>query len=195
MLWFGRRINHLHAQRVNTLVQRHLEAGIPFGVLRPDDSAVREIEDALRIAERSGDDLALAFARMTLGVGLVQRQAAAERDRGQTLLAEVSEVFVRGGHDLSELPIVEVYKARERARCGDRDDALPRMRAAVDDLFGQVRLPLWGIPATGVVVEALLDRGADGDVAAEAAIERLAAAPADEGLVIRDIWLLRLQAL
>ena len=31
--------------------------GIPFGVLRPDDPAVREIEDALRIAERSGDDM------------------------------------------------------------------------------------------------------------------------------------------
>ena len=30
---------------------------------------------------------------------------------------------------------------------------------------------------------------------AEAAIERLAAAPGDEGLVIRDIWLLRLCAL
>ena len=30
---------------------------------------------------------------------------------------------------------------------------------------------------------------------AEAAIERLAAAPADEGLVLRDIWLLRLRAL
>ena len=30
---------------------------IPNGVLRPDDSAVREIEDSLRIAERSGDDL------------------------------------------------------------------------------------------------------------------------------------------
>ena len=54
----------------------------------------------------------------------------------------------------------------------------------------------WGIPATGVLVETLLDRGADGDVVeAEAAIERLAAAPADEGLVIRDIWLLRLRAL
>jgi class 3 adenylate cyclase len=38
-------------------------AGTPFGVLRPDDSAVREIEDALRIAERSSDDLALAFAK------------------------------------------------------------------------------------------------------------------------------------
>ena len=36
----------------------------------------------------------------------------------------------------------------------------------------------------------------DGDVAeAEAAIERLAAAPADEGLMRRDIWLLRLRAL
>ena len=32
-------------------------------------------------------------------------------------------------------------------------------------------------------------------VEAEAAIERLAAAPADEGLVIRDIWLLRMRAL
>jgi hypothetical protein len=48
--------------------------GIPFGVLRPDDRAVREIEDALRIAERSGDDVAVAFARMTLGLALVHRQ-------------------------------------------------------------------------------------------------------------------------
>jgi hypothetical protein len=30
---------------------------------------------------------------------------------------------------------------------------------------------------------------------AEAAIDRLADAPADDGLVIREIWLLRLQAL
>ena len=38
--------------------------------------------------------------------------------------------------------------------------------------------------------------GTESDVAeAEAAIERLAAAPADDGLVIRDIWLLRMQAL
>ena len=171
-------------------------AGIPYGVLRPDDRAVREIEDALRIAERSGDDLALAFARMTLGVALVHRQTAAERDRGQKLLAEVSEVFLRRGHNLGDLPIVNVYLARERARRGDRDDAIPLMRAAVDHLFREGQLLAWGIPATGVLVETLLDRGADGDVAeAEAAIERLAAAPADEGLVIRDIWLLRLRAL
>jgi hypothetical protein len=83
-----------------------------------------------------------------------------------------------------------------RARCGDRDNAIPPIRAAVDHLVRQGQLLGWGIPATGVLVETLLDRGAENDVAeAEAAIERLAAAPADEGLVIRDIWLLRLRAL
>jgi hypothetical protein len=70
------------------------------------------------------------------------------------------------------------------------------MRAAGDHLFRDRRLLLWGVPATGVLVETLLDRCADGDVAeAEAAIERLAEAPADEGLVVREIWLLRLQVL
>ena len=59
------------------------------------------------------------------------------------------------------------------------------MRAAVDHLFREGQLLAWGVPATGVLVETLLDRGGDGDVAeAEAAIERLAAAPAEEGLVI-----------
>jgi len=166
-----------------------------MGVLRPDDSAVRKIEDALQIAERSGDDMALALARVTLGVALVYRHTAAERDRGQKLLAE-GEVFLRGGEVLSELPMVNMYLAREGARRGDRDEAIPLMRAAVDHLFRAGQLLQWGIPATGVLVETLLERGAEGDVAeAEAAIERLAVAPADEGLVMRDIWLLRLHAL
>jgi hypothetical protein len=172
--------------------------GIPHGVLTADDRAVREIEDALRIVERSGDDVALAFTQTAVGVALVHRQTAPERERGQKLLAEVSDVFLRRGHNLGELPIVNVYLARERARGGDRDAAISLMRAAVDDLVrqGQLACGVWGVPATGVLVETLLDRGTDGDVAeADAAIERFLAAPADEGLVIRDIWLLRLRAL
>ena len=170
--------------------------GIPNGVLAADDRAMREIEDAIRITERSGDDLAVAFVRGALGVALVHRQAAADRDHGQKLLAEVSDVFLHQGHNLSELPLLEVYSARERARCGDGDEAMPPMRTAVDHLFREGRLLGWGIPATGVLVETLLDRRTDDDVAeAEAAIERLATAPADEGLVMRDIWLLRLRAL
>ena len=70
------------------------------------------------------------------------------------------------------------------------------MRAAVDHLFREAQLLEWGIPATGVLVETLLVRRTDPDAAeAAAAIDRLATAPADEGLVIREIWLLRLRAL
>jgi class 3 adenylate cyclase len=170
--------------------------GIPIGALRPDDSAMREIEDALRIAERSGDDHAWTVTRMTLGMALVHRPTDAERDRGQKVLAEVSDVSLRLGYNLAELPTINMYLARESARRGDRDDAIPVMRATADHLFGEGHLLAWGVPATGVLVETLLDRGAESDVAeAEAAIERLASAPADEGLVIRDIWLLRLRAL
>jgi hypothetical protein len=69
------------------------------------------------------------------------------------------------------------------------------MRAAVDHLFREGRLLIHGVAATGVLMQTLLDRGSDGDVAeAEAAIDRLARTPAD-GVVVRDIWLLRLRAL
>lgn len=170
--------------------------GIPFGVLRPDDRALHEVENALRIAERSSDDVVVGFIRATLGVALVHRNTIAERGRGQQLLAEVGEVFVNRGHNLSDLPIIEVYAARETVRRGDPDAAIPVIRAAADHLFHQRHLPLWGIPATAVLVETLLDRRADGDVAeAEAAIDRLVAAPADAGLAMRDIWSLRLRAL
>ncbi len=132
--------------------------GIPSGVLSPDDSAVCEIEDALRIAERSSDDLALAWARLALGVALVHRHTAAERDRGQTLLAELGDVFLRRGYLLCDLPLVNVYSARERARRGDRDNAIPLIRATVDHLFREGLALMWGISATGVLVETLLDR-------------------------------------
>jgi adenylate cyclase len=93
---------------------------------------------------------------------------------------------------------VTVTGARDRdnlRRRGDRDGAIPLLREVIDNLFHAEQL--WScIVTTAILVEMLLDRGADGDVAeAEAAIERLAAAPAHDGLAIRDIWLLRLRAL
>jgi hypothetical protein len=90
----------------------------------------------------------------------------------------------------------DVYVARERARRGDRDGAIPVMRAGVDHLLSEQRSREWGIPATGVLVETLLERGTESDVVeAEAAIERLAAATTDDDTTLRDIWLLRLRAL
>jgi hypothetical protein len=179
-----------------TVVAWVYNLGIPCGALAADDAAMREIEDAVQNAERSADDLAAAIARMTLGNALVHRQTDAERDRGQKLLTEVSDVFVRKGQLLGELPVVKAYSAREKLRSGELDDAIPLMRSATDHLFREGKLLMWNVPTTGILVETLLDRGTDIDVAeAEAAIERLAATPADDGLVIRDIWLLRLHAL
>ncbi len=186
-----------------TVVTYAYSAAIPPGMLTPDDRAMGEIADALRIAEQSGDDVAVAISRMTLGIALVHRRTNVERDRGRQVLAEVSEVFVRRGFFLAELPIVEVCLAREMAQRGDRDGAIPLLRVTADGQFREGRLLGWSIPATGVLVETLLDRAAEGDlVEAEAAIERLAeatieksAAPADGGFAVREIWLLRLRAL
>jgi class 3 adenylate cyclase len=169
---------------------------IPFGVLAPHDPALREIEDALRIAEQSGDDMALAFAGVMLGTALVHRHPESERSRGQKLLAQVSDVLLRRGHNLSELRVIKVYMAREKARSGDHDEAIPLMCAALEELVREGQLLSWGVPATGVLVETLLERGAAGDMAeAEAAIDRLAAAPATAEQIVREIWLLRMRAM
>ena len=69
------------------------------------------------------------------------------------------------------------------------------IRKVVDDFFEDGQLA-YGGAGTAFLVEALLGRGTEDDVAeAETAIDRAARLPADEGLVLRDIWLLRLRAL
>jgi hypothetical protein len=164
-------------------------------VLLADDAALRDTEEALASTERSSEDFALGLARWALGVALVHRDSPAERERGLAVLGQVRDMGLHGRFYQFSLAVVDVYTARELARCGDRDGAIPQICAAIDDLFRSGPLSYCVAP-TSVLVETLLERGANGDVIdAEAAIERLAAAPADEGLVIRDIWLLRLRAL
>jgi adenylate cyclase len=170
---------------------------IPCGVLLADDAALRDIEGALGIIERSGEDFALGFARYALGLTLVHRDSPAERERGLAVLGQVRDMCLNGRFSSPALPVVDVYTARERARRGDRDTAISQIRAATNDMF-RAGLLSYGVPATGVLVETLPDRASDGDLAeaeAEAAIKRLAAAQGDEGLVLHDIWLLRMRAL
>ncbi|MGO9509714.1 MAG: ATP-binding protein [Mycobacterium sp.] len=183
-----------------TVVGYVYNPAIPFGVLRPDDAVIAEIEDALRVAERSGDDLAYASARVALGIALVLRHTDAERGRGRQHLAEVRETYVHRGYSLGDLPVIEAYLARERARHGaqngERDEALRVMRAAVETLFREGQMLSWGLPATHVLVETLLAGGDEGDlVEAEAATARIAAVPTDGVEPARDMWLLRLRAM
>ena len=55
---------------------------------------------------------------------------------------------------------------------------------------------MWIPATTAVLVDALLQRGAPGDLEeAGAATDRLAVAPMEPGIVLRDVVLLRLRAL
>jgi adenylate cyclase len=168
--------------------------GVPtvHGVMVTNDSVIREIADALQIAERCADDIALGVARMTMAHVLMQ-QSPSDRNHGLELLNQVGDMCRQGRYYRSELPIIWMYTAQERAIRGEHQESLALMRTAIDELFitGQLSHCLL---ATHMLVEALTRDG--GDVAeAESAVERLAAAPADDGLVVRDIWLLRLRAL
>ena len=151
---------------------------IQYGVLRADDSAVRAIEEAVQTAEGSSNDVALSLAEYTLGVALLNRDAAADRHRGLELMVQARDIWLRERAPFL-VPVAELWAARERARRGDRDAAIAVMRQAVDELHQAGRLG-YGVWGTGVLVETLLERGAEGDLAeAQEAIDRLANLPAD----------------
>jgi hypothetical protein len=168
---------------------------IAMGALVADDAVVREFEEALRGAERSGGDTALHPAKAIFGGVLMHRDDPADRQRGLELVAPIRDMWLRERSRLYLVPIAGLAIARERVRRGDCDSAIPIMRQALDDLFKAGQLT-HAVAAILLLVEALLDRGAEGDVAeAQEAIDRLANLLADHGWVVRDIWLTRLRAL
>jgi class 3 adenylate cyclase len=169
-------------------------ATILSGVLRADDvDTLRDVEEAFRIAADSGDHSALGLATYCLG-GVLLEHGPQARARGRSLLADLREMCARGQFFASELSSLEFLAAREMARDGDLDGAIPPMSAAVDDMFARGQF-MYGANATPVLVETLLRRGDEGDLRlAEEATDRLADAPVD-GLAVAAVILLRLRAL
>ncbi len=167
--------------------------GICYGVLRADDSALRAIEEAVQTAHRASSDIAVVFAEYSLGGALLYRVAADDRRRGLEMMVQAREW--QRERIPSLVPVSELLAARERAKCGDHDAATPVMRQAVADLHQAGRLG-YSVCGTGILVETLLERGAEGDLAeAEEAIDWLANLPATEGSAIVEITLLRLHTL
>jgi hypothetical protein len=167
---------------------------IQYGVLLADDSALRASEEAVQAAAGSSNDVALSLAEYTLAVGLLNRDAAADRHRGLELMMQARDIWLRR-RVLLLIPVTELWAARETARRDDRNAAIPVMRQAVDELHqaGGLGYGVWG---TGVLVETLLERGAEGDLAeAQEAFDWLVNLPADDGSAMREITLLRLRAL
>ena len=167
---------------------------IQYGVLRADDSALRAIEDAAQTVAGTSNDVAVSLAEYTLAVGLLNRDDEADRDRGLEVMVRPREIWLRL-RVLFLVPVTDLWVARERAGRGDGDAAIAVMRKAVDDMHraGELGYGVWG---TGVLVETLLERGTEGDLAeAQEAIDRLANLRADEDWAMLEITLLRLCAL
>jgi hypothetical protein len=130
-----------------------------------------------------------------LGIALVYRDGAADNQRGLELLAQVRDMCLHQRFYRSELSALEFHAARVRARRGDCDGAIPVIRKVLNDFFEAGQLA-YGAAVTAVLVETLLDRGTEADVAeAQSATDRAANLPTDTGLVLRDVTLLRLRAL
>jgi len=115
-----------------------------------------------------------------------------DRHRGLELVTRVLELQRKQSPYM--VPLTELMAAQDRARRGERDAAIAVMRNAVQELHQAERIGT-GVWGTGVLVEALLERGAEGDLAeARKAIDWLAKMT-DNGSAIPAITLLRLRAL
>ena len=169
--------------------------GLPIshGVLRADDYAVRVIEEAVQTAEASSD-ATVGVVTFGLGQTLLSRDAEADRARGLELMMRIRDMLLSGSIAFL-VPVADVWIAREKARQGDHDGAIPVMRKAVDELHQSGR-PFYGVWGTGVLVETLLERGLEGDLdEAQEAFARLANISTEDGSAVLEIMRLRLRAL
>jgi hypothetical protein len=167
---------------------------IPRGVLLADDKALREIEEALQIAERASDEVTLVLLRFALCVALIHRDGD-DHQRGIDLLAELRETCVNDSYATNLVPGIDGLMAREMALRGDLDGGAEKLRAVADCLFDDEYFwPL--VQTTEFLVQTLVDRGTGDDLAeADAAIARLAGLPNHIDPLYRELTMLRLRAL
>ena len=170
-------------------------AAIACGVQEVDGAVCQEIDEVLVFAQAAGDDLGVAFTKYTKGLVLVHGDAT-DRDRGLELLAEARQLTVQGRFYLSELPVIELYLARERTRQGgDVDDAINCMRTALEVLVERGQFA-WAVAASAAFVGTLLGRGGERDlVEAEELIDRVATTPLEMASECLDVFVLRMRAL
>lgn len=162
--------------------------------LLPDDDALRDTAEALEIAKQFGDDFSLTNAEFTRGLILVRREDA-DRKLGFELLDRARRVALEHRNIIVAAWCVDIDFAVEKNRLGDYDGAVSLCRAVLEHEIraGEMTNRGW---CTSVLVEALLNRGRDGDLdEAQNAIDNLAATPADPGFVYHELPLLRLNAM
>jgi adenylate cyclase len=164
------------------------------GIVIPGEAAVRETAEALELAQRYGDDFTLECARCVRGLVLVQL-GGREQAEGFELLSMVREAALQERSSMMFVSLVDIERAKDRARTGDLDGGIEILRALVDDEYATGEM-LFRRAVVAALVDAVLQRGTSGDVQeAHAAFERLAAVPTEPGFVVHQVHLSRMRAL
>ena len=166
--------------------------GIPAGALAADAAALEETSRVLRTAERFGEDFTLASARLSHGIALIYREDALREEGFEYMaLARDAACAIAFCCPLFQRPTCS--RRERRLRAGDVDGAIDLARSTAAEVFASGNAIITP-QATTVLVEALLCRSADGDLAAAgAAIDRLAATTS--GYTFEELPLLRQRAL
>jgi hypothetical protein len=95
------------------------------------------------------------------------------------VLAELRDMCAKQRYALNAVPYFDVYAGREKAALGDLEGAVQQLRTITDEVFKTRHLGNVDVAAEALV-ETLLERGCDSDLAeAEAAIDRMENRPVD----------------
>ena len=166
---------------------------IPRGVLIADESVLAEAETALKMAEKSAEDIAVVMIRLTWGIALMESNS--DTELGYRVVAELCETCVREQYALNIVPGLQTYRSTRMIADGDFDGAVVHARATLDEMFGTANIFNCDV-GTAVLVDALIARGTSDDLSeAEAVIERFAGLVPDQRWVVRDAFVLRFRAL
>ncbi len=165
-------------------------AGIPRGVFLADDRALREIESALKAAERSSDDMAIILLPFTFGIALIHN--GEDRQRGYDILSTLRETCTAERFALNIVSSIDTYLARHMMETGREEQAIARWRALADEMIDNGNLANIDVPMM-FTAEALMSRGDYDEAKLE--IERLAETTSGRGWKSRDISVLRLRVL
>ena len=164
------------------------------GAVLPAAQDVAQAAETLEIAQRSGNDTAVAYALLNRATTLIHNDSE-DTAAGLEFLAQGREMIVNEHLIVTLRRMSDIEVARERARSGDLDGAIDLATTILVEQFDTGEMIFRG-PATTVLVEALLSRGSAADIKqAERAIDRLAAVPTEPGFVLHELPLLRLRAL
>jgi hypothetical protein len=165
-------------------------AGIPRGLYVASDSVLREIESAMKLVERSSDDIGVVFLGLTLAMAQIHH--GADPKRGYDGMRTMRETCIKEDCALNMLALIDSYLVLEQANLGEVDEAVRQWRAIAEDMESAGRLSNNDLPLM-FATEQLLLRGDHAEAARE--IERLESLAADRQWVSREICALRLRVL